>query len=151
MVRSPPQHPASFPSSLPFCPHVVNSPALVLPSLRTSTVLRNSTFKKFSRIYFKMFEFVLGWDVQSQAWWALKSSLCSEIIQRRISKDFKVKLAKIRCQAIEFQFNSMPKYLKMSLIMYCIVSYNLSSRKVNKNKSASFCFSLIYCLKIQDV
>lgn len=69
-----------------------------------------------------MFYVVLGSDVQSQTGLALKSSLCSAIVQRRISKDFKVKLAKIACQAIEFQVSSVPKYLKMSL-MYFIVPY----------------------------
>lgn len=67
----------------------------------------------------------------------MKSSLCSEIIQRRIKKGFKVKLSEIACQAIEFQFSRMPKYSKMSsLMMYFIVSYNLSSRIVIKNKTA---------------
>jgi len=68
-------------------------------------------------------------------------------IQRRISEDFKVKLAEITCQAIEFQFNSMPKYLNMSLMKYFIVAYNFRIRKVNKNKTASFWYFLIHCLK----
>lgn len=85
---------------------------------------------------------VLGSDVQSQTGGALKSSLRLAIIQRRISKDFKVELPEVACQAIEFQFSSMPKYLKMCLMMHVIVSYNSSSRKVIENKTASFCLKI---------
>lgn len=89
-----------------------------------------------------MYHVILGLDVQSQTGGALKSGLYSAIIQGRISKDFKVKLPKIACQAIEFHFSSMPKYLKMSLMMHVIVSYNSSSRKVIENKTASFCLKI---------
>lgn len=36
-------------------------------------------------------------------------------------------------------------------MMYFLVSYNLSSRKVIKNKTASLCFYLIHCVKFQDI
>lgn len=66
-----------------------------------------------------------------------ESKFMSAVIQRRINKGFKVKLSKIACQGIEFQFSSMPKYSEMPLMMYFIVSYNLSCRKVIKNETAS--------------
>lgn len=54
-VQSPAQHPVSFPSLLPFSPHVVGPPALTQPTQHSNTVLINNTFKEFSRSYLMCF------------------------------------------------------------------------------------------------
>lgn len=47
--------PVSFPSLLPFSPHVVGSPALTQPTQYSNTILINNTSKEFSRSYLMCF------------------------------------------------------------------------------------------------